>query len=108
MPIPRDHRGWPHPPPMPRALTRALPALVALLLAACTEAGERDRLVTASRQSPIVPLDSGIVRISTTSDTFSVRVEIAETPDQTAIGLMEREALPEGEGMVFLFGEERD
>lgn len=91
-----------------RALARTLPGLLALLLAACTEAREGDRLVTASRQSPIVPLDSGVARIETAADTFSVRVEIAETPDQTEIGLMERDALPADEGMIFLFEQERD
>lgn len=93
--------------PIRRALARPLCGLLALLLASCMNA-EGDRLVTASRQSPIVPLDSGVAVIETASDSFAVRVEIAETPDQAEIGLMERDALPQDEGMIFLFGEERD
>jgi uncharacterized membrane protein (UPF0127 family) len=89
-----------------RALARHLPGLLALLLVSCMNA-EGDRLVTASRQSPIIPLDSGVALIETAPDSFTVRVEIAETPDQTEIGLMERDALPDDEGMIFLFGEER-
>ena len=91
-----------------RARAPALLGLLVLQLASCTDPGEGGRLVTASRRSPIVPLDSGVALIETAADTFSVSVEIAETSDQTEIGLMERDALPAGEGMVFLFGGERD
>lgn len=64
--------------------------------------------MAASRQSPVVPLDTGTVLIRTAADTFSLSVEIAETSDQTEIGLMERDSLPPGEGMIFLFAEARD
>lgn len=58
-----------------------------------------------SRQSPIVPLDTGTVRIETATDTFHVSVEIAATPDQQRAGLMERSSLPEDEGMLFVYAE---
>lgn len=80
--------------------------MAAMLLAACTrneEAGAR-----ASRHSPIIPLDTGTVFIETEADTFQVSVEIAETPNQREIGLMERVELPQDEGMIFLSYEERD
>ena len=104
---PVDELAPPEPTSMKRALARTLPGLLALLLVSCMNA-EEERLVTASRQSPIVPLDSGVAVIRTSSDSFAVSVEIAETPDQTEIGLMERDALPPEEGMIFLLGEERD
>lgn len=92
---------------MRRLLTVILPLLAsASLVAACArEDGSR---VVASRQSPIVPLDTGTVSIETASDTFLVSVEIAETPDQTEIGLMVRDSMPAEEGMIFLLPEPRD
>lgn len=84
-----------------------LPVLLSLApLIAC--AGEDDTLPPVSRQSPIVPLDTGTVFIETGADTFTVSVEIAETSNQTEIGLMERASLPADEGMIFLFYEPRD
>lgn len=35
--------------------------------------------------------------------TVAVRAEVAGTPDERALGLMNRDALPEGEGMLFIF-----
>jgi uncharacterized protein len=90
-----------------RLLAAALPILAAAALVAACD-GEDAPPSTASRQAPIVPLDSGTVRIETASDTFVLRVEIAETPDQTQIGLMARDSMPADEGMIFLFTEPRD
>jgi uncharacterized protein len=80
-------------------------ALALAVLAALGCAPEDARPVDVSRQSPIIPLDTGTVRIETGADTLRIRVEIAETPDQQRIGLMERTALPEGEGMIFVYDE---
>ncbi len=88
---------------------RAL-SILALLPAAVVlgcEGGE-EVAVSVSRASPIIALDTGTVFIHTASDTFVVSVEIAETPNQREVGLMEREELPEDEGMFFLSYEERD
>lgn len=62
---------------------------------------------SVTREDPVVPLNTGMVRVETHQDTFGLSVEIAETPEQRAIGLMERQALPEDEGMLFLFPEEQ-
>lgn len=75
-----------------------------LVLAGCEPSPE---IALSSRQDPIIPLDTGIVSILSGEDTFEVSVEIAEEPDQREIGLMKRRALPEKEGMLFLFREER-
>jgi uncharacterized protein len=78
---------------------------VGLGLAACERPPPPEREVT--RAAPIIPLDTGVVRVVTASDTFAVRVEIAEREDQRAVGLMERRRLPVDEGMIFLFAEEQ-
>jgi uncharacterized protein len=94
------------PPFSPRWLSRA--ALLAALSIAfgCGAAGESS--AAASRQSPILPLDTGTVFIETAAGTHAVSVEIAETSNQREIGLMERAELPGDEGMIFLSYEERD
>src|SRR5690606_4176146 len=56
----------------------------------------------------IIPLDSGMVRIATPTDSFLVSVEIADDIEQQRIGLMERDHLPEDEGMIFVYDEPRD
>jgi uncharacterized protein len=85
---------------------RLLALVAAALFAACARGEETG--TEASRQSPIIPLDTGTVFIETETDTFQVSVEIAETPNQREIGLMEREELPQDEGMIFLSYEEQD
>lgn len=87
--------------------TIILPLLASASLAAACAREDGSRVV-ASRQSPIVPMDTGTVSIETASDTFRVGVEVAETPDQAEIGLMVRDSLPAEEGMIFLLSEPRD
>ena len=51
--------------------------------------------------------DRQVVTITTSSGgTLQVRVELADTPTERATGLIFRENLPEGEGMLFVFPEE--
>lgn len=76
---------------------------VAFLLVAstgCEPAG--DVPPSASRAAPIVPMDTGLVHIISAGDTTRVRVEIAETPQTTRIGLMDRDSMGPDEGMIFL------
>lgn len=87
-------------------LLRAVIAGLFPLLTAC--AGGEESQSSASRQAPIVPLDTGTVFIETATDTFTLSVEIAESPNQREIGLMERVELPQNEGMIFLSYEEAD
>jgi uncharacterized protein len=82
---------------------RGAPSLIVWFAVAC---GPGDAMPQdVSRQSPIVPLDTGTVWIETPTDTFRVSVEIAATPDQQRTGLMERRSLPEDEGMLFVYSE---
>lgn len=78
------------------------------LLASCGGGGGAGEDPPVTRDNPVVALDTGTVFIETRSDTFQLSVEIAETPNQRQIGLMERLQLPEDEGMIFLSYEESD
>lgn len=40
------------------------------------------------------------------SGPVTLSVEVADTPEEHTLGLMNREHLPEGEGMLFVFGDE--
>jgi uncharacterized membrane protein (UPF0127 family) len=73
------------------------------LIASCDRQNAPD--VTVSRADPYLPLDTGTVRITSASGTYDLSVEIADTPQERAFGLMERDALPENEGMLFLYEE---
>jgi uncharacterized protein len=75
----------------------ALLLLIPLSLAACEPAPEPPEYVAP------IQFDTGTVRIYTATDTFVLRVEIAERSDQRAYGLMERPSLPEDAGMIFLY-----
>lgn len=56
---------------------------------------------------PAVEFGTGQVRIVSAADTFVLRVEIAETPQQQRVGLKRKPELPEHEGMIFLFEHEQ-
>jgi uncharacterized protein len=45
----------------------------------------------------------GTALIDTGTQTVSLKVEIAETPDHRSLGLMNRRSLPRNAGMVFVF-----
>lgn len=54
-----------------------------------------------------VQFDSGTVLLQTETDTLTLGVEVAETEQQRARGLMERETLAADSGMIFLFQQEQ-
>lgn len=84
----------------------AVVSILTVIAGACQP--EESSSPPVSRAAPIIPLDTGTVVITTAADSFLLSVEIAETADQTRIGLMERETLPPEEGMIFLFAEPRE
>ena len=51
----------------------------------------------------VVTYDSTSIRLVTARDTQRLRVQLAVTPDQRTMGLMERHHLAEDAGMLFLF-----
>lgn len=90
--------------------SRASDGAIVVLIAAVVLLGcEREAYQQAevTRAEPIIPLDSGLVRIETAEDTIRLNVEIAETPEQKRTGLMERRVLPDDEGMLFVYEEEQ-
>lgn len=61
----------------------------------------------AATASPTAGFGTGELQIVSAVDTFVLRVEIAETPQQMRVGLKGRPELPENEGMIFLFEREQ-
>jgi uncharacterized protein len=86
--------------------------LLALLLPACSTGAERAAAPAAP--SPAVPsavpsaTPSVGQRIAEVVDAelggVALRLEVADDPDERAVGLMGRTQVPAGTGMVFLFG----
>jgi uncharacterized protein len=79
----------------PRIVLLAASALACL---SCTP----DREDNAPDQQ-IIPFDSATLRVATRRDTVPLRVELAITPAQRQLGLMERRHLPDSGGMLFVF-----
>ncbi|HEU4995254.1 MAG TPA: DUF192 domain-containing protein [Gemmatimonadaceae bacterium] len=53
--------------------------------------------------SSVVRFDSASVRVVTPRGITRLRVEIAQSPEQRTMGLMERTSLPDSAGMLFLY-----
>ena len=100
----------------------AIALLVTTLLAACggdatepssapgttaPDAAGTSSPAPSSSPSSTVKFDPAKVLIDTGSDSVLIDAEKAETPEQHSLGLMHRTSLPEDEGMVFLFFQER-
>lgn len=71
-----------------RRIALALPVLVLLGLAAQPQAQE------GPQRLPAITLTAGMYRIS---------AEVAQTPEQQAIGLMHRKEMPQHAGMLFVY-----
>lgn len=76
--------------------------LLTLTIAGC----DRDEPVSELPELTTA-LETGTARITTATDTFVVRVEIAETDPQRQLGLMRRDSLAPDSGMIFLFDREQ-
>lgn len=74
--------------------------LAALLLSAC---GGPDPV----EQAALMTFDTATVHLAGAADTLPVLVEVASTPNQRAVGLMERPSLDEGSGMIFVFPDDQ-
>ena len=71
----------------------------AVFLSGCT-GGSAD---AAADYSHVMAFDSTRVRLVGKRDTLNLRVELALTPTQKQMGLMERTSLAEGAGMLFVY-----
>ncbi|HEY0995027.1 MAG TPA: DUF192 domain-containing protein [Gemmatimonadaceae bacterium] len=66
----------------------------------------RDAKSAGADTGRAMAFDTAVVRIvSTAGDTTRWRVELAATPQQRTMGLMERQALPADAGMLFTYEE---
>lgn len=84
-------------------------AVIAVMLPACdaSEAPPRPPVpasgAVANPASTAVSFDTATLTFVTGSDTIAMPVEIAESADQRAYGLMDRDELHPDAGMVFLY-----
>lgn len=81
------------------------PALiVSLLIAAgviaCADRGSSN---DTTADAHIMNFDTARVRLATTRDTLRLNLELAITPQQKTMGLMERHHLPSDAGMLFVY-----
>ncbi|MDQ3941105.1 MAG: DUF192 domain-containing protein [Actinomycetota bacterium] len=88
-----------------RALTWSL--FVVVLLGACDGAGDRAGSSrseeTSAHPLPTHTFATGKVLIDTDDGSVLIDVEIAETEDERALGLMHRDSLAQDAGMLFVF-----
>ena len=96
------------------AHTSAAVLLAVLLLAACADAGDdaapaaADTSTRVSSAPPAaVTFDTATITFITGTDTIAMPVEIAERQEQRAYGLMDRDELPAGAGMIFLYDQQQ-
>ena len=71
-----------------------------LLLAAC---GRGESAEDTSASMPALEFGRSQVRVASATDTIPLTVELARTPEQKQLGLMERRSLGERAGMLFLY-----
>lgn len=74
--------------------------LLGLFLAACGDGGSE-----AETFEPLVSFDTIPAAIHTSSDTIAITVELADTGERRAYGLMERPEIGEYHGMLFVYPE---
>jgi uncharacterized membrane protein (UPF0127 family) len=97
---------------MPRSFVSLIALLLSTLIAGCGNDDDRppaSAVTDTSQASSAASFQKeGTLAFLRNSDTLStLDVEIAKTPQERERGLMQRPALPEGSGMIFLFDNER-
>lgn len=81
-------------------------AIVLALIAACDRTP--DETPEATPYENLGNFEKGAVEIITAVDTLKLTVEIASTPGQQQLGLMERTTLGENSGMIFIYETPQD
>lgn len=71
-----------------------------------TTATEEAPSTSTEEQATTEDENGPVVLIETASGEFEVPVEVADTPEEREVGLMNRESLPADAGMIFLFEED--
>ncbi len=88
----------------PRAWRLGLVRLaVGAVVAACLTACPGEAPADGDAYDHVMAFDSARVRLTTTADTVRLRVQLAFTPEQRSMGLMERRHLDDDAGMLFLY-----
>jgi uncharacterized membrane protein (UPF0127 family) len=82
--------------------------LIACVLAAVAVTGAVLGLRSGTELARLSAADAQVLQIESKSGVHSFKVELAVTPEQTARGLMYRQSLPEGTGMLFDFQREQE
>ena len=62
---------------------------------------------TAQADRSVLPFDSATVRLVTNRDTVRLSLELAQTPEQHTLGLMERRRLADSGGMLFVYSSDQ-
>jgi uncharacterized membrane protein (UPF0127 family) len=88
------------------ATPRFLPIVLALAAAAAACPADRGE-EPAPPDPPALEFDSAAVRVETASDTILLTVELAGSEEQRRRGLMYRDSLADGAGMLFLYDDEQ-
>lgn len=80
-----------------------------ILVAACSNSQEPEVAEPKVTRPPDAPeFARGRVLIDTGAESVLIDVDVAETEEQRAFGLMKRESMPADEGMLFVFFEDAD
>lgn len=74
--------------------------LIGIVAAACDD---RQGGMEEEAVPPAVTWERAEAQVETETDTIPIQVEIAATDEQRAFGLMNRDSLPESEGMLFVY-----
>jgi uncharacterized protein len=74
-----------------------------LLLAMVAACGDREAERSTEAAPPPVQWERAEIAIRTATDSIPLQVEISETDEQRAYGLMNRSSLPETSGMLFVY-----
>ena len=82
---------------------------IAFALVACIPVASACRQSDADvvQGAQVVAFDTATVHLSAGRDTVTIRAEVARTPQQKTMGLMERRSLAEDAGMLFVYEEEQ-
>lgn len=78
--------------------TTAIRALLLAVIAGCSSSEG-----APADDAPVLPFAAARVRLISGRDTVTLLAELAETPDQRTLGLMERHHLADTAGMLFLY-----
>ena len=83
--------------------TSCLLLAAALSLAGCSSADEAPQEAAATSEAS--PEPSADERVEAVLDGVELELEVSDTVEERAVGLMRRETVPPGTGMVFLYDE---